>query len=69
MANLGSFRVDEVELWAVWHGLKVVWDLNIFNLKVRLDSEQVAYWLLSNVVFNSHVQNLLMAIRELVLRN
>lgn len=35
--NLGSYGVDEVELWAVWHDLKVAWDLSIPNLEVQLD--------------------------------
>lgn len=67
--NLGSCRVDEVELCAIWHGLKVAWDLNISKLEVRLDSKHVACWLLSDVVLNSHVQNLLLATRELVSHN
>lgn len=68
-ANLGNYGIDEARLWAVWHGLEVAWDLNISKLEVRLDSEQVACGLLSDMVLNSQVQNLLMATKELVSRN
>lgn len=42
-ANLGSCGVEETELWSVWHGLSLTWDLNITKFDLILKRLLVGY--------------------------
>lgn len=43
--RLGCTNTSLVELWAVFHGLRLTWSLGFKKVFVEIDSDQVVHWL------------------------
>nr|GLL49766.1 uncharacterized protein LOC109152979 [Ipomoea trifida] len=46
--NTGDGSVDEVEAWAIFKGLKLVWSKGYGNIMVESDAKKIVDWLTNN---------------------
>ena len=67
--NRGICSVMEVELWGMWHGLKIAWRLGYKNIILEPDSI-VVIQMVTSPISNTHLlSQLVMNVQHLLNRN
>ncbi|KAL4286983.1 hypothetical protein AHAS_Ahas19G0140700 [Arachis hypogaea] len=69
MANLGCCSAFRAEMWGIYHGLKIVWDLGLRRIIVESNSTTVVTILNKKEGLHSHPKPLVRSIANLMQKN
>lgn len=68
MRNIGCCTIEEAEIWAVWDGLELTWNMGYKRVIVQVDSETVVNWIKGKKRVISQALNLIEKCKGLLSR-